>query len=535
MRKNPFSPFSKSPLLLLLPLLAGVVSACAGLGGPSAYERVADSYAAPADSLKRRAADFLAAYAPYHYGTSRTVPEGVDATPYLATHDTLFRQHLDSCGYSVERGERVLDTDTVTEDFLRENIDLAFDSWRQPWARGVGFDDFCRYILPYRNGDEPLSRWRRYFKEKYEPTIADSVADPTSLRQVAQYLMRCIRREVAYGPRTGEFCQELLDPQSLERLHWMGCRNGAHYTTLAMRACGVPCQMIDIHWRFTEVTHSSVLFPAVGSNKRAFRLTLGDPLMEMGAAKDSMATWRTWATTYEANPRLLHMAETSQKGGGRKALLQLALPVTREDVTAQLSRAYDFALPVPDTLRREPCLLLCRFYQWRWRPVREGEVRGDSVYFRDATIRQCYRLGCLRGDTVQAFGTPFTLTGDTALAAGQSRLRPFDLKGDTVFFKRVYGCKPDETRLTRRVTTYYWDASNRWHPYRGEAVLWGLNEETGEYRVFSESLRGRFKPVFHLLTLRLPCHTLFTDDETPRLLGYIATDPMSGEGYMMEF
>lgn len=515
-------------------LVVGFAS-CTNMGGLSAYERTIESYSTPNDSLKRRAAEFLAMYAPYHYGKKCTLPAGVDATPYINTHDTLFKQHLDSCGYHIKFDGMIKDVDTVTEDYLRENIDLAFDSWQKPWARGVNFEDFCHYILPYRNGDESLSRWRRRFKEKYESTIIDSVSNPTDIREVAEYLIRCIRREVAYGPRTGEFCQELLAPESLERLHWMGCRNGAHYTTLVMRACGVPCQQIDIHWRFTEIMHSSVLFPAVGANKKAFRLTLGDTLMEMGAAKDSMATGRTWGLTYETNPQLMRMVEESRQHENSKTLLRMALPLTREDVTSQFSRTYDFTLPVPNSLRKEPYLFLCRFYQGHWYPVREGIVERDTVRFNQATIRQCYRLGYASGDTVCTVGTPFTLTGSTALKVSRPRIMQFDLGGDTVVFKRVYGCESSEKRLTREITTYYWDSTNHWHSYHGTATLWGFNEQTGEYREFDESLRDTFKPVFHLLTLRLPCRTLFTDAATPRLLGYLATDSTTGEGYLMEF
>lgn len=505
------------------------------MGGLSAYEQTIESYSAPTDSLKRRAAEFLAMYAPYHYGKMYTLPAGVDASPYINTHDTLFKHYLDSCGYHIISDGTVKDVDTITEEYLRENIDLAFDSWQKPWARNVNFEDFCQYILPYRNGDESLSRWRKHFKEKYEHTITDSVSNQTDIREVAEYLMRCIRREIAYGPRTGEFCQELLNPENLERLHWMGCRNGAHYTTLVMRACGVPCQQIDIHWRFTEIMHSSVLFPAIGTNKKAFRLTLGDTLMEMGMAKDSMATWRTWGLTYETNPQLMRMAEVARQHDNSNVLLRMALPPTRKDVTSQFSRTYDFSLPIPDSLQKEPYLFLCRFYQGHWSPVREGIVIGDSVQFEQATIRQCYRLGFASGDTVCTFGTPFTLVGFSTEKASTNHILKFDLRGDTVVFKRVYGCEPSEKRLTREITTYYWDAENRWHPYHGTATLWGLNEQTGEYRVFDENLRGTFKPVFHLLTLRLPCRTLFTDSETPRLLGYLATDTDTGEGYLMEF
>lgn len=516
-------------------LACGVVSSCSWQG-QTAFDTVAEAYRTQGDTLKAQAAEYLARSARYHYGVRRDIPSCVDTTGHLQAGDAAFKRHLDSCGCTeVRTGAPVLDTDTLTPEFLRENIDLAFDSWQRPWARDVSFTDFCRYILPYRNGNEQLSRWRRRFKERYESTVEDSVADPHNIRQVASYLMRCLRREIAYGPRTGSLCQELLTPEGIERMHWAGCRNCAHYATLALRACGVPCATIDIFWRFTEVVHSSVLFPSVGGNRRAFRLTIGDTLQYMGEPKDSMATWRTWSYAYEPDPTLCDLLATYREECARSKMLRgFVLPLTRQDVTAQFATTWPLTLPVPDSLRGEKYLFLCRFYEWKWRPVREGRVRGDSAYFRDATIRQWYRLGYVDADSIRTFGTPFTLLGDSALTP-QERIRPYDLTGDTVLFKRVYNCSPEERRLTRDITTYYWGRRDRWEAYRGKAVLWGLNPETGEYRVFEEPMRGEFTPVFHLMELRLPCWTVFTDNETARPLGFIAKDPETDEGYFMEF
>lgn len=39
-------------------------------------------------------------------------------------------------------------------------MDLAFDVWHKPWGKDVSFDDFCRYILPYRAQNEVLSSYR---------------------------------------------------------------------------------------------------------------------------------------------------------------------------------------------------------------------------------------------------------------------------------------------------------------------------------------------------------------------------------------
>lgn len=59
------------------------------------------------------------------------------------------------------------DIDVITAEYLIKNIDLAFKVWKEPWAEKYNFDEFCQYILPYRESTEPLSNWREIFYSKY--------------------------------------------------------------------------------------------------------------------------------------------------------------------------------------------------------------------------------------------------------------------------------------------------------------------------------------------------------------------------------
>lgn len=520
---------------IVIPLLFG---SCTNLYMSEAFDSAFDYY--HNDALKQKAVVYLEQHSKYHYGVSRKIgnPEGAMALLKVSCNDSVYRHHLDSIGCRIETGEAVWDNDTLTKDFICENIDLAFDSWHKPWARDVSFNDFCKYILPYRNSDEELHGWRKYLKEKYESTITDSVADPTNIKAVAMYLISRLRKDISYGPSMGTFSRQALTVDNMERLHWMDCSGCAQYVTLAMRACGIPCSIITNYWRFTEVPHTTVLFPAVGSNKKAFRLTIGDEFMEMGAPKDTMAVWCCWSRSFEENPDLLDLLDDYEQNGNKcEALKRFALPVTREDVTPLMSTTYDFALPVPDTLKQLRHLFLCRFHNWKWYPVRSGQVVSDSVRFINASIRQWYRLGYADADSVRTFGSTFTLVADSGIARKKMTnvIRPYDLTGDTVLFKMVYGCDKNEKRLTRTITTYYWNGIDGWNPCTQEAVLWGFNEKTTEYKVFDESLRGSFTPVFHLLQVRLPQWTVFTDDETPRPLGYLFTDKETNEGCFMQF
>ena len=530
--------YCKSTYIVIVFL--AVLPSCTAVQEETAFERVVDYYRSEGDTLKMRAAEFLRDYSDYHRGVSRhwvdsigEMAENIDYNEFAT--DTLMVEYLRSSGYHFIEENAINDRDTISEAFLRSNIDLAFDSWHRPWARDIPFDDFCRFILPYRNLDEELSDWRLYFKRKYEPTIADSVSDPTSLREVALYLMRRLKEEVAYSPPMGRlYGGKIMSLPEMQRTHYLECCNLANFGTLALRACGVPCATIELFWRFNEVSHFTILLPQVGSNPRACRLSVYDELIEMGEPKDTMATYRTWMYSYDVNPSLALLSTDTT------VMPSFYNPQTRQDITSLVSTTYDVAIPLDEPVPSRHAFL-CRFSRWQWMPIREGYISGDSAYFRDATIRQWYRLGVMRGDSLYTFGRTFTIVGPQV----EDSVRPsvpdnyhilyYNCTGDTAMFKRVYNCEPDEKRLTRPITTYYWDEHQQWHPVTQDAVLWGLNEKTGEYRVFDESMRGRFRPVFHLMQVYVPKWTVFYDHETFRPLGFIVQDPESKEGYLMQF
>jgi len=505
---------------LLLCIVSYLFVACSS--SENVFTRVEQYYAD--DSLKQESAKYLGMYSSYHNGVTRHLTDSLgnainDIDRSTFASDTAFFEYLGNHKYKFLSRDTLSDVASLSDSFLIENIELAFDSWHKPWARDVNFSDFCKYILPYRNADEELSNWRSVLKNRYEPSIVDSVQDVTSMKEVSEYIMREVRRDFYYTTKSRDLYDNFLTLDEMDSLGGGECRACAHYAALALRACGIPCTMIEIHWRFTECPHTTVMIPAIGSNDKSFRISVGDTLIYMGEPKDTMAAWRVWAYSYEPNLDLMKLSEDKRISD------EFVCPLTRQDITDAMCRTYDFSLPVEHG--SDDNLFLCRFHNWQWYAIREGQVKGDSVYFRNATIRQWYRLGRMKGDEIEPFGETFTILGN-------GDVRKYDLTGDSVLFKIAYSCDPDEDRLIRKKTTYQWDKVG-WKPYTDDALLWGFNQKTGEYRVFEEKYRKDFVPVFHLLKIKSPCWTVFFDDELPRPLGFIVKDPTSGEGYFMQF
>ena len=132
-------------------------------------EKVLDRYKSGDDPLKLRAAEFLVANMPGHCYIKMGMedkngnPIEFDSSKFpnyqeaIKAMTALREKH----GQFKRKTVRVNDLETVTADYLIENIDLAFRAWRtKPWAKDLSFEAFCEYVLPYRGSNEPVERWR---------------------------------------------------------------------------------------------------------------------------------------------------------------------------------------------------------------------------------------------------------------------------------------------------------------------------------------------------------------------------------------
>lgn len=154
-------------------------------------EKVLKHYKTTGENLKLKAAYFLIANMPgkyaeyYNYNEQayKIFIEKKDKDNRIEFRNYLIEQ-IDMLKDLAGRKPLVIqDIETISSQYLIENIDFAFKAWKEPWAKHFNFYEFCEYILPYRIHHEPISHWRKYLYEKYY-WVKDSIknaADPTEL------------------------------------------------------------------------------------------------------------------------------------------------------------------------------------------------------------------------------------------------------------------------------------------------------------------------------------------------------------------
>jgi hypothetical protein len=162
-------------------LFLSAVTACGKSDTGSAvvekFSSVLNRYShSPADSLKYRAARFLLQNMEGHYTLNSSEMEQYRGKVMQVFRDNPFLSNdqyrqmysildRDVLGHS-SACDTLYDSHVVTDSFLIATIEDSYRMWQQT-ARRISFENYCEYILPYRIGCEPLSRWREQYKDRY--------------------------------------------------------------------------------------------------------------------------------------------------------------------------------------------------------------------------------------------------------------------------------------------------------------------------------------------------------------------------------
>lgn len=152
--------------------------------------------------------------------------------------DTLFEMMKSG---TFEQASAHPDLLSVSADYLIENIDIAFETWRRyPWCSSLPFESFCRDVLPYRIKQEPLERWRSFYYHRYK-IVADSLAQAGTTREQVVFFFNA-----KYGKKYIHDVSKMpgdLPLSLIERLGGGTCDHLALNAAQLLRSVGVPLHL----------------------------------------------------------------------------------------------------------------------------------------------------------------------------------------------------------------------------------------------------------------------------------------------------
>ncbi|MEA3296840.1 MAG: transglutaminase-like domain-containing protein [candidate division Zixibacteria bacterium] len=379
----------------------------------AALESVLTHYASADDTLKLQAAYFLIGnmeghcYATYALQDTAGAEIDFDVLDYpdynamKAACDTLETRHGE---LDFERKEKIYDLDVITSAFLINQIDYAFRAWREkPWAKDMSFDNFCRYVLPYRGSSEPLEPWRENFWDKYQH-LSEEMTDPSDPIEAACLINDDIKSWFTFDPR---FYYHPTD-QSLSEMRENGlgrCEDMTNVTIFAMRTNGLAVTSdYTPHWANAGNNHAWNAIVSPDGSVTPF----------MGA---------------ERNPGRYHLPNKIAKAYRKMFNKQMDNLVFQEkkqeklpgwlsgrsykDVTTEYTDVRDvtvvFKKKIPDSV---DIAYLCVFNSGEWKAIHWGRIDGDSSLFTDMGTEIAYLPALYMNEEIVSFGAPFILGAD---------------------------------------------------------------------------------------------------------------------------
>jgi hypothetical protein len=153
------------------------------------------------------------------------------------------------------------DLETIKGDYLINNLEKAFASWKTSTFKNTSFEDFCEYILPYRISVEPIQDWRTTYNSKFSWIInkIETIGFTESLPYVTDEANSWFTNTWSSGgrkeplPRLGSM-QLLLRKQG-------PCEDLADLGVFTMRSIGIPATVDFVpFWATTRGGHAMNTF-----------------------------------------------------------------------------------------------------------------------------------------------------------------------------------------------------------------------------------------------------------------------------------
>lgn len=370
--------------------------------------RVIRHYQDGKDTLKLGAALFLMEnMTDKCYLTGRSVDEYytfIDSVYQLRQEEydipAIYNELKEKATYLKERPSVNPDVQTLSADYLIENIEGAFAVWSRPWNRHLSFEEFCEYILPYRVGTEMPEIWRPLYRKRFEQLLQSDTI------RTAQEACRAINNELIRLPihiATTSVLPIDLRPSTLANIKFGLCGDYAHLALYAMRAAGIPVAVASVpHWGRGNNSH---VFNMVYDNDGTWHDFSGgeqNPDEHLIRFKNEIPkVYRKTFGKQKSSLALLH---------GNEDIPDFFKNPYLTDVTADYSfiEARDITVPLPEKTDRK-FAYLCVFDPDGWTPIAWGKVKENKAVFKAIGPNIVYHAALYAHGKLNLTSHPFLL------------------------------------------------------------------------------------------------------------------------------
>lgn len=146
------------------------------------------------------------------------------------------------------------DLEIMKADYLIDNVDKAFKTWKASSAKNISFSDFCEYILPYRVSIEPVQNWRGTYFNAYQKYFKALPKSGSSVYNFITDKGDAFVNSFSLGVRT-EPLPRLGSLQLLLRKTG-ACEDIADFKAFTLRSLGLPAWVENVpYWGTSSGRH----------------------------------------------------------------------------------------------------------------------------------------------------------------------------------------------------------------------------------------------------------------------------------------
>lgn len=423
----------------------------------SELEKVLAYYAD--DALKLDAAKFLIRNMPGHYSYEDTVAvihysNRVDTilTKMRGAPHQEIQDSINACAkeMGIPSLKKVPDVSVITSDYLIRNIDDAFEAWQEgPWARHLGFDDFCEYLLPYKVEElQLLDDWRFRLKGFHSENVRElemcdilSNSPLAAARRLNQNL-----HDYMLPSHTGTLRYKTMKVETNAKVPFGPCDYYAYIASAVFRSQGIPVvRDFTPQWAFRSQGHHWNIIPSTSGKNIPFSGVCTAP--GEGHKLDEKMP-KAYRVTYAQNKDLRVL------NGGEEYVPEVFRNIFMKDVTDEYIDCATVTLPVPRSYRYA---YLAVFDDKNWKPVAYTGVRNGKACFEKMGKNIVYiAIGYERDGTQQILSEPFLLRFDGTVKniSGKGK------KHERIILKRKYPVQEYVYQWLNRLETCEFQASN---------------------------------------------------------------------------
>ena len=315
----------------------------------------------------------------------------------------------------------VNDCRIITSKYLIENIDHAYYQWKnKPWSKQLSFDEFCEWLLPYKEAEkQEFDDWRGVFSSYFSDSISKfNYVDEKE--KTIYHTIDVVRNEINnkvvphiyWGSTSG---LGFWNTETMLHMTFGSCRDYVTLGVLGFRSLGLPAVIDEVpEWGRNCDGHTWYVFLDDRGREQA---TINSLIMPAGMQFYPYERIpKVWRTTYSINWDIVEYKN--------KSILKYDFPITNKDVTDKYNRTKDIVIPIAKITNSGKKIKLIEKYVYiakfngqysDWSILDFGKVKHGKGYFRNIGINNMYIVLGYIDNSLKPLSNPFVLNKDGSI------------------------------------------------------------------------------------------------------------------------